>query len=121
MLGVYPVSARGRGFVLPLQMCAVYPIINMADDRKKSIINNTNSIFVVDDVFIPKTKAPFHEICSQNTISLYDNIIKIEAFKQDVGPGLIRAIMYIEASHGWYGYFYPWHNTIFPINVHCEY
>ncbi len=121
MLGVYPISGRGKGFILPLQICEAYPTINMASDRKKSIINDTKSTFVVNDVFIPKIEAPFHEICSQNTVALYDNLIKIEAFKQDVDPDLIRAIMYIETSHGWYDHFYPWHKTILPMNVHYEY
>jgi len=76
-----------------------------------------------DPIFylIPKIEAPLHEICSQNTIALYDKIIKIEAFRQDIGPDLIRDIMYIETSHGWYDHFYPWHNTILPINIHYKY
>ncbi len=121
MLGVYPISGRGKGFVLPSQMCMAYPIFNMAEDRKKSIINNTKSIFIVNDTSMPSTKVPFHEICSQNTVFLYENIIKIEAFRQDLDPDLIRSIMYIETSHGWYDHFYPWHKTILPMNIHYKY
>ena len=121
MLGVYPKSGRGKGFVLPLQMCMTHPVINIAKDKKESIINNTKSIFVVDEKSIPNVKIPFHEICTQNTVALYNNIIKIEAFRQDIDPDLIRAIMYIETSHGWYDRFYPWRSTILPMNIHYQY
>ena len=121
MLGVYPKSGRGKGFVLPLPMCMTHPVINIAKDKKESIINNTKSIFVVDEKSIPNVKIPFHEICTQNTVALYNNIIKIEAFRQDIDPDLIRAIMYIETSHGWYDRFYPWRSTILPMNIHYQY
>lgn len=122
MIGVYPNSGRGRGFVLPLQMCTGHPVLKSAKDRKRSIINNTKSIFEVQDNIIPNVKTPLIEICSQNTVYKYNNIIKIEAYKQDVDPDLIRAIMYIETSHGWYDKFAPWlRKTILPMNIHYDY
>jgi len=107
---------------LPLQMCTGSPVLKLAKDRKKSIINNTKSIFDVKYNFIPNVKTPLIEICSQNTVFQYDNIIKIEAYKQDVDADLIRAIMYIETSHGWYDKFAPWlRKTILPMNIHFDY
>jgi len=72
MLGVYPKSGRGKGFVLPLPMCVTHPVINIAKDRKESIINNTKSIFVVDEKPISNVKIPFPGIYTQNTVALYN-------------------------------------------------
>lgn len=121
MQGIYPKSGRGKGFVLPLNMCLPYPIIQDFKSRKKSIELDSNAVFIVKDSLKADSSETFYEVCSQNTVKQYDNIIKVKAFMHDLDADLIRSIMFMETSHGWYDKINPLRKTILPMNIHYEY
>ena len=97
-----------------------YNVLKSAEARKKSIIEDTKSVFNVSDNLNTDFSKPTIELCSQNTVRLYDHIIKTQAFRHDVDVDLIRAIMYMETSHGWYDKVYPLRKTILPMNIHMS-
>ena len=44
-----------------------------------------------------------------------------EASAQGVDPDLVKAIMYMETTHGWYDEYYPFNKSERPMNIHTEY
>jgi len=121
MMNIYPSSPRGRGFVLPSQMCSAHPTLNKQSQRKQAIINNDKAVFVVADNMGADASEVFFELCSAHTVKQFSSIIRIEAYKHDVDTNLIKAIMFMETSHGWYDKINPWRETILPMNVHYKF
>ena len=121
MQGIYPKSGRGKGFVLPVNMCLAYPITQHSEERKRSIELDSNAIFFVKDSLIADNSEVFYETCSQTTVKQYDHIIKVKSFMHDLDADLIRSIMFMETSHGWYDRINPLRKTILPMNIHYEY
>jgi hypothetical protein len=62
-----------------------------------------------------------HEIHDKHEVDLYESIIDEEARRQGVDPNLVKAIMYVETSHGAiYGHIAEdrgWSNSILPMNI----
>lgn len=90
------------------------PILYKDSDRRKSILRNTPSKIVVSD--LPKVASLFSRVVNAVPKTLgeqtwagiaavrkYDDLIREEAKREGIDPDLVRAIMYIEESHGWYG------------------
>ena len=121
MKNIYPISPRKRTFVLPNNMCMAYPSLKNRIDRKKSIVNNTKSVFVVRDNLNANSSKPFYELCKKNTVLLYSSHIKILAFRYDLDEDLVKAIMFMETTHGWYDKFSPQPISILPMNIHFQY
>jgi hypothetical protein len=89
------------------------PVVNLGKDRQTSIINGMPAVFKIDDNPAAKGDKPFFsrrdgKISVENhdahKVDLYESIIEEEAKRQGVDPRLVKAIMYMETSHGRYGY-----------------
>ncbi len=64
--------------------------------------------------------APWYEDSSKSTVAAYNDGIEMATARQDVDPDLIRAVMYVETTHGWYDEFTEplgVNDTILPMNV----
>lgn len=99
-------------------------VLNREADRKKSILENTPAIFEVADNPKADRSKPLIEKHAKSQVGKYDNLIEKEAEAQNVDPDLVRAIMYMETTHGWYDKpldLVGMNKSILPMNVHVEY
>ncbi len=51
----------------------------------------------------------------------YKKEISTAAFKYKIDPDLIRSVMYLETTHGYYDVVNPIRRTVLPMNIHYEY
>ncbi|OGQ07434.1 MAG: hypothetical protein A3G32_00690 [Deltaproteobacteria bacterium RIFCSPLOWO2_12_FULL_40_28] len=96
------------------------PVLNMEADRKKSILENTPAIFEVAENPKADGSKPWFENHKQSQVAKYDDLIVKEAKAQNVDPDLVRAIMYMETTHGYYDKIYPFRDSILPMNINSE-
>ena len=67
---------------------------------------------------------PWNEFSSQSTVKEFEFAISIAAGNYNVDANLIKAIMYMETTHGWYDTPLSWFNankSILPMNINIEY
>jgi hypothetical protein len=97
------------------------PILRKAKDRKKSIINNTPALFPID--LNPKAVGvkPIYELESQSGVGRWCGDIALLSRKHNVDPELVKAILFMETTHGWYDAVNPLRKTILPMNIHYKY
>ena len=93
----------------------------MANDRKKSIIEDSPAIFEIVDNPSAISVAPFYEIQRASEVGKWCGIIIGLSQKYDLDSRLVEAVMYMETTHGWYDMFYPMRKTILPMNLHYKY
>lgn len=104
---------------------------NSSDDdlrkrtRKECIKYNKNCDFDIVDNNPNKTiDKPIYEIHEQNTVNEYNYYIENSADKYNIDADLVRAIMYMETTHGYYDKivspFYL-NNSILPMNINESY
>ena len=68
--------------------------------------------------------APWYELPSKSQVGLYDYGIESLASETGVDANLIRSVMYVETTHGYYDAPLRWagiNRTILPMNVHADY
>ena len=80
-------------------------ILKTSSERHRSIIENGEGKIYVQENKSAKGKAPLHAFPSlgRSQIAIFDRLIEVEARRQRVDPDLVRAIVYVENSQGWYG------------------
>jgi soluble lytic murein transglycosylase-like protein len=96
------------------------PILTDIADRRKSIMANTDGTFVVDEN--PDAKAlpkPWYELDSLEEVTANAARIESLAYQYKLDPDFVRAIVWMESTHGWYDRFDPTNKTIRPMNVHA--
>jgi HK97 family phage portal protein len=99
------------------------PVINLEDDRRKSIVENTPALFEVADNPKEDGRKPPLEWHEENTVAENEKFIVKEAKTQGVDPNLVRAIVYMETTHGYYDKFFELfdaNSSILPMNVDVE-
>lgn len=97
------------------------PILLKEVDRKKSIIDNTPSVFPIAENPHADAKRPLVEIDGQSQVSKWCGEIIGVANKHKVDANLVMAIMHMETTHGWYDAFVPVNKTVRPMNIHYKY
>lgn len=97
------------------------PILNMASDRKRSIINNTPAVFEIADNPTADGSKPAHEIDFFSEVPENEGIIMQEAKAQGVDPNIVKAIMYMETTHGRYDALDPTNVSERPMNINKDY
>lgn len=68
--------------------------------------------------------APWYEAPSESQVGLYDYGIESVATETGVDADLVRSVMYVETTHGWYEAPLRWagiNRTILPMNVYASY
>ena len=96
-------------------------VLTKASDRKLSIINNTPAYFPVAENKFASGSKPFIELHDKNEVQKWMLLILLYSKKHNLDPDLVKAIMYMETTHGWYDAINPFRRTILPMNVHFEY
>jgi hypothetical protein len=67
---------------------------------------------------------PPWEIHDRSQVPLFDTIVEMTARKYGIDADLVRAIMYMETTHGWYDRAISWadqNKSILPMNVYASY
>jgi hypothetical protein len=88
--------------------------------RKKLILHGKYGNFHVAPNPSANPDAPWYEDARKSTVAVFDDGIQLVASRDGVDADLIRAIMYVETTHGWYDeYTSPLalNDTILPMNV----
>lgn len=87
------------------RMANRWPELRMSADRQRSILEDTPAYFPIAENPEANSDAPFYAYSSAGAMAVRDNaaIIEEEARRVGVDPDLVRAIMYVERSHGDYG------------------
>ncbi|MDC5868805.1 hypothetical protein OPW39_08190 [Vibrio europaeus] len=78
------------------------PIVNMASDRKHSVLKNTAAVFEISDNPNAKADAPLIEFDFFDEVDINETVIDAIANQVSVDPRLLKAIIYMESTHGWY-------------------
>lgn len=98
----------------------------MAATRKECIKNNEIclNLFTVSDNPNAKGDAPWYEAPSYSSVDKFSGFIDIAAFETKVEGRLIRAIMFMETTHGYYDALpglIGKNKSILPMNINVEY
>ena len=102
------------------QQVPVIPGANLAA-RRNYVIKGGGAIFDIKSTPSAKFTAPVFEISAFNSINKYVSQVTAAATKYGVDPDLIRSVMYIEQTHGYYDLLlqpFDKNRTILPMNVH---
>ncbi len=98
-------------------------VINMEADRRRNIIDGAPAVFEIADNPNADASAPFIEWPEKSQVFRYDGIIQGEAIRQGVDPDLVRAIMYMETTHGhldWIPALIDVNKSLLPMNIKTE-
>jgi len=80
---------------------------------------NTPGVFVVEPN--PDAKAypnPWYAAHDLEEVTENRTAIEHMALRYKLDPDFVKAIVWMESTHGWYDRFDPWNKTIRPMNVH---
>jgi soluble lytic murein transglycosylase-like protein len=81
-------------------------------------------IFTVADNSDASGDAPFYELSGLSQVNTYSAIIDKVAAERKVDPRLVKAIMYMETTHGYYDAPLSWagkNKSILPMNINVDY
>lgn len=89
--------------------------------RRAYVIKGGGAIFPIESNPSADSRKPLFEIGAVNTVNDYSKYIEAAGWKWGVDPDLIRAVMYMEQTHGYYDAAFQkfdLNRTILPMNVH---
>jgi hypothetical protein len=120
----YVFSSSDRGHVfLPATPHASpsAPTLNTIKERRDSIMANIPGVFVVNEDPTGKpTPAPWYSMEAFEEVSANLEQIGVLAQRYRLDPDFVKAIVWIETTHGYYDRLDPWNKTIRPMNVHTK-
>jgi hypothetical protein len=105
-------------------------ILGVSDFRKKSIIENTKAEFIIEENLSADGGKPIYELASQEQVSENEQFIIVSAQKYKLDPDFVRAIIYMESTHGYYDKFCDLNTplcrvgenkSILPMNIYVRY
>lgn len=97
---------------------------NQIQFRKKSIIEDTPAEFIVEDNSNAKNEEPWYELGAYEQVSKNELFIVKSADKYNLDTDFVRAIIYIESTHGYYDKLaapFDVNKSILPMNVYASY
>jgi peptidoglycan hydrolase-like protein with peptidoglycan-binding domain len=104
--------------------CWAEPLSSTKADRKSAILGNGKADFRLKPDLHPNDKKPFYAMHMFSEVNENDNIIIREARLARIDPDLVRAIIYVETTQGYYDRGYELFNrnqTLRPMNIHAEF
>lgn len=116
--------------------CWAEPLSNRASERKKALLGKGQADFELMPDDKPISDAPIYALDYYSEVKDNDQIIIEEAQQAKVNPDLIRAIIYVETTQGYYDRIAEvhdwaskslrlnlkkWHDSIRPMNIRAEY
>jgi hypothetical protein len=100
------------------------PVLTSHIDRRESIINDTPAVIPIQGNPDADSSKPWYEWAGRSQVKKHDEIIIEVASSSGVDPNLIRAIIYMETTHGWYDAPLVWigkNKSILPMNINVGY
>lgn len=94
---------------------------NSAADRRQALLGNGLADFRLRPDLKPIDEEPYYALSAFSEVSDNEKIIAEEAGKAKINADLVRAIIYVETTQGWYDRFHPWNKSIRPMNIQAEY
>ncbi len=99
------------------------PVVNMSADRIRVLQDNASALFEIEDNSDADSSygagRSDHRLGSE-AVGRYASVVEEEARRQGVDPDWVKAIMYVENAHGWYGPLFEaigMAKTLFPMNI----
>ncbi|WP_374581710.1 NBR1-Ig-like domain-containing protein [Pseudoduganella sp.] len=89
-------------------------------ERRQSILNGTHGTIRIAENPGASADEPFYEWRMQEQVTKYSGLIDERSAKYGVDPNLVKAIMYMETTHGWYDSWvapFQKNTSILPMNV----
>jgi hypothetical protein len=97
-------------------------VVARAKARKPFVLAGGGGHFLVKPNPAANTDPVWYERPSESTVKRYDKEIEVAAKKEGVDPDLVRAVMHMETTRGWYEkIFHGLNDTILPMNVSVQY
>jgi hypothetical protein len=96
------------------------PALKYLEERKKSVVLNEAAEFVIEDRVV-NTAEPISELSGFDEVGANEAHIETSADRWGLDSNLVRAIIYMETTHGWYDRLSPRKKSIRPMNVHSEF
>lgn len=102
------------------------PVVNMSADRIRILQDNAPALFEIED---NSDADPSYGVwrsshtTGADAVRIHDPVIEKEAVRQGVDPDWVKAIMYVENAHGFYGapvQVLGGADTLFPMNISPE-
>ena len=98
---------------------AAGPVLANIKDRREAIMANTPGRFVVEPNADAKPYPnPWYGANSLEEVTANRAAIERLAFRYKLDTDFVKAIVWMESTHGWYDRFDPHNKTIRPMNVH---
>lgn len=89
--------------------------------RRDYVKKGGGAIFPIASNPAVRGEQPIYEIRAFNTVNEHSRYIDAIGFQYRLDPDLLRSIMYMEETHGYYDHLALGHQrTILPMNVHSE-
>jgi hypothetical protein len=97
------------------------PILTGIKDRREAIMANTPGVFVVaDDPSVKPYAEPWYSAKRFEEVTANSSVIERAAYQENLDPDFVRAIVWMETTHGYYDRIDPWNKTLRPMNVHAK-
>lgn len=99
-------------------------LVSIGISRKESILHDFLMKFNVKGNSSVKGDAPFYELNSMSDVAKHSSVITSEAIRLGVDSALVKAIMYMESTHGYYDVIpalIDKNKSILPMNVRSGY
>jgi len=102
------------------------PFIDLVErERKDAIIHDTHAIFEVHENPSAKANAdPWYSRKKEEQVTEYSQLIEVEARRKGLDPDFVKAVVWMETTHGWYDEItglVKEPKTIRPMNIHVDY
>jgi len=99
-------------------------VLKTGSERRKAIVNMQEGVIDIDSNFDASGDAPFYERPDLSWVPAHSPIIDSAAKDYGVDPDLVKAIMWVETTHGYYDIVKAASDSeksVLPMNVHSEY
>lgn len=93
------------------------------ENRRKAILNDDLARFDIKENPYADDRKPWYEDEKESRVKTYENIIDRKSAEYGVDSDLVKAIMHLETTHGWYDEILESGNlnkTIRPMNIHSK-
>lgn len=101
--------------------CWAEKLSNDVVSRKNAILNKGEADFILLPDLTPNDSVPTYVMPLFSEVSDNDMIIREEAKDAGVDADLVKAIIYVETTQGWYDRYYPYNKSVRPMNIQSEY
>jgi soluble lytic murein transglycosylase-like protein len=103
--------------------CWAERLSNKAEDRKKAILGKGHADFSLAPNNSASDEIPWYFDHAKHEVTKYKLYILQESKEQKIDKTLIKAIIYLETTQGWYDGYLPKTaiKTIRPMNIHVSY